>query len=72
MFVCVIFKLFYVTLSEIYSNKANIKTKCLENKCMARDMLTKYAINVTAYLESSIYAAQPPQSGHCDLQMKLD
>lgn len=68
---CVIFKLFYIFLSEIYFNKTNIKTKYLENKCMARDMLTKYAINVIAYLENSIYAAQPPQSGHCDLRMKL-
>lgn len=71
MFMCVIFKLFYISLSEIYFNKTNIKTKCLENKCTARDMLMKYAINVTAYLESSIYAAQPPQSGHSDLWMKL-
>ena len=71
MFMCVIFKLFYISLCEIYFNKINIKTKCLENKCTTRDMLTKYATNVTAYLESSIYAAQPPQLGHCDLRMKL-
>lgn len=68
---CVIFKLLYISLSEICFNKTNIKTKCLENKCMARDMLTKCVINVTAYLESYIYAAQPPQLGHCDLEIKL-
>lgn len=62
--------LFYISLSKIYFNKTNIKIECLENKCAARDMLTKYAINVAAYLESSIYAVQPPQSGHCDLQMR--
>lgn len=63
-------KLFYISVCEIYFNKTNIKTECLENKCVARDMLTKYAINVAAYLESSIYAVQPPQSGHCDLRMR--
>lgn len=62
-----IFKLFYISLSQIYFNKTNIKTECLENKCAARDMLTKCVINVATCLESSVYAAEPPRSGHCDL-----
>lgn len=55
-------KLFYISLSEIYFNKTNIKTECLENKCVARDMLTKYAINVVLLIWRAPFMQCSPHS----------
>lgn len=54
--------LFYISLSEIYFNKTNIKTECLENKCVARDMLTKYAINVVLLIWRAPFMQCSPHS----------